>query len=358
MGVGMMKRWAGWAVAALLLGVLALSLTGAIAEPANDFGVGWSVQYFNNASLQGTPVATETLAAGINFNWGSSAPIANVPNTNWSARYSSVQSLTGGTYQFVVTSDDGVRVLIDGVNVLDRFIGRPLTTDTFTVNLTPGAHTFVVEYFQGIDQAALQFQWVLVSGGVTTATPIFVGPTPTLGPAPTATAIPPTSLPPIPPGALTGTVVRATTLLTRSGPFPGAPVVGRLQRGQTYAIIGRDQDANWYLLQLSGFQGWVWSYYIFVNGNAFNAPVTAPFVTAGASSDIVLQTTSTLRLRAAPTTDSAQTGRIPWGTLLPIIGRTADGGWYQTQFLGTIGWISAGYGNIIQGDPNAAPVTG
>jgi uncharacterized protein YraI len=221
-------------------------------------------------------------------------------------------------------------------------------------------HTLVVEYFQGIDQAALQFQWFQVGGIVTTPTP-FGGPTATLGPAPTNTRIPPTPLPEIPPGSLTATVVRASVLLARSGPFIGSPVVTRLLRGQTYQVIGRDADARWFLLQLSGFQGWAWGYYLFINGNEFNAPIVGPFTTAGdpaAMSGIVVQSNDGLRLRAAPTTASQQIGRIPWGYLLPVLGRTADGLWYQTQYLGTIGWIASGFVDVIQGDPNSAPVTG
>ncbi|MBK8025560.1 MAG: hypothetical protein IPK19_30225 [Chloroflexi bacterium] len=47
---------------------------------------------------------------------------------------------------------------------------------------------------------------------------------------------------PIPPGALSGTVIRAQVLLVRSGPFLGAPVVDRVLRGQTYQVLGRDEN--------------------------------------------------------------------------------------------------------------------
>ncbi len=204
----------------------------------------------------------------------------------------------------------------------------------------------------------MQFQYFLVSGQPIQPTTI-----PGLPPGvtPTATRIPPTPLPPIPPGALTATVIRASVLNVRAAPYIGAPRVDRILRGQTYAIVGRDADARWFLLQLSDKQAWAWGYYLFVNGNEFNAPVLSDFATAGnpaAGSRLTVQTQAGLRLRAAPTLDSAQIGRIPWGDLLPVIGRTASGDWYQVVFRGTVGWVASGFTRILEGSLDQVPVTG
>lgn len=349
----MIKRIA-WVAPVILLLVITSVVLG-----QSGSGTGWTAQYFNNTTLSGSPVYTETLPGGINANWGTGSPNPLVPVDNFSARFTSVQLFTQGTYEFVASSDDGIRVFIDNVLVLDRFIGRILTTDRFQQTLTAGSHSLTVEYFEGIDQAAVQFQWFQVSGLPTPGVPTPFGPPVTAGPTPTSTRIPPTSLPPIPPGALTGTVIRATVLLVRGAPYLGAPVVGRVLRGQTYAVIGRDHDARWFLLQLSGTRGWVWGYYLFVNGNEFNAPELGPFVVQGdpaAMTGVVAQTTATLRLRAAPTVLSDQIGRIPWGDLLPVIGRTAAGDWYMVVFRGTQGWIASGFVEIVEGDVGAVPV--
>jgi uncharacterized protein YgiM (DUF1202 family) len=348
-----MKRW--------IFGVLAIVLLlvfGSAALGQATFGTGWTAQYWNNRELQGNPVHIEALPGGINFNWGTGSPHPTVNVDDFSARFTSTQLFEAGTYEFVVTSDDGVRVFIDGVLVLDRWFPRVLTTDRFQRTLTAGAHTIIVEYFEAVDQAAIQFQWFRLDA-VPFATPTPFGTPFVPGPAPTATRIPPTPLPEIPPGALTGTVVRAQVLLVRSAPFFAAPVVGRVLRGQTYQVIGRDPDARWFLLQLSGFQGWVWGFYLFVNGNEFNAPVVSAFITQGdpaAATGVVIQTQSGLRLRAAPDVTSEQIGRIPWGDVLPVIGRTAGGDWYQVVFRGTVGWVAAAYTRVIEGDLNSVPV--
>jgi uncharacterized protein YraI len=342
----------------LLAAFALLALTAALsAAPAEEFGTGWTAQYFNNPSLSGAPVITEALPGGINFNWALGSPNPLVPVDRFSARFTSTQLFpASGTYQFTVTSDDGVRVFVDNQLVLDQFVARPQTTDSFQLNLAAGSRPIVVEYFEDIDQAAMSFQWFQVGGVVGTPTFDFFA---TAGPTSTATRIPPTPLPNIPPGALTATVIRASVLLSRSGPFLGAPVVARLLRGQTYQVVGRDADARWFLLQLSGQQGWAWGYYLFINGNSFNAPVAGPFTTAGqpaASTGVAIQTQATLRLRAAPNTASEQIGRIPWGSILPVLGRTPDGGWLQVQFYDTVGFVAIPYVKVVEGDINSVPL--
>ncbi len=343
----------------LLVGLIAVFVLSTMisADRAQDFGTNWTASYYNSTDLSGSVVYTEQLPNGININWGTSSPNPAVNVDNFSARFTSVQLFNQGTYEFVASSDDGIRVLIDGVLVLDRFVGRVLTTDRFQQSLTAGTHSLTVEYVEFIDQAAVQFQWFQVSGGLTPGvTPEGGGGG---GPVGTATHVPPTALPAIPAGALTGTVIRATVLRVHNAPFIGAPSIDRVLRGQTYAVIGRDQDAHWFLIQMYGKQGWVWDYYFNVNGNSFNAPIVSPFTTAGdpaAMTGVVVQSQAGLRLRAEPTVVATQIGRIPWGEIMPLIGKTRDGGWYQVVFRGTTGWVAASYVKVVEGDPANVPV--
>lgn len=331
---------------------LAFSLT-----QAQDFGINWSGTFFPSTNLTGTGIPVSGIN-GLNFNWGTGVPVVNgvpVPSMtadNFSARFTSVQTFSAGTYTFTVSSDDGVRVYVDGLVVLDRFIARPLATDTFSQVMTAGPHTLTVEYFEGIDQAILQVQWGLSSGSV--GTPF--GPTATIGP--TATPVP-TSLPPIPAGALTATIIRAPVLNVRGGPSVFADRVGSVLRGQTYQVVGRDENARWFLLQLSGKQGWALGYYLFFNTNEFNAPVVSDFVLGGnpaANTGVVAQSEATLRLRAQPTVASEQIGRVTWGGAMAVLGKTRDGGWLQVIWKGTVGWVATAYVEIVEGSLNDVPV--
>jgi uncharacterized protein YraI len=350
----MLKRIFILGVAVVALVAVVLPLAPAFA----DFGTNWTATYYNCYDLTCPAVVSQTGINGINFNYGTGSPATGVNPDNFSARFESVQVFQDGTYEFVVTFDDGVRVYIDNVLVLDRFAPAGLRTERFQQTFTAGTRALRVEYADLEAEAQIQFQYFLISAGgaFPTATPPFP-----VGPTAVPTRIPPTPLPEIPPGALTATVINASVLNVRAAPFLGAPRVGRILRGQTYAIVGRDERAQWFLLQLSGQQAWAWGYYLFVNGNSFNAPVVGTFVTQGqpaASAGVTIQTTAGLRLRAAPTIAAVQTGRIPWGEIMPVIGRTAGGDWYQVIFRGTVGWVVSSYVRVLQGDVNSIPVTG
>jgi uncharacterized protein YraI len=334
----------------ILLGTVMIFST----TQAQEFGINWSGTFYNSTNLGGAGVPVNGIN-GLNFNWGSGPPTINGPvpgigNDNFSARFTSTQVFNSGVYTFNVVSDDGVRVYVDTQLVLDDFSPHAAKTDTFTLNMTAGLHSLTVEYVEFIDQAVLQVQWGF-SGAAGT-----VGPSPT--PGPTNTPIP-TGLPAIPPGAITATVIRAPVLNVRAGPSVFAPRVGSVRRGQTYAVIGRDPNARWFLLQLSGFQGWALGYYLYIPQNEFNAPVVSGFVLGGnpsAISGVVAESFATLRLRAQPTIYSPQIGRVTWGGAMAVTGRTPGGDWYRVVWKGTTGWVASAWVRIVEGSINDVPV--
>jgi glucose/arabinose dehydrogenase len=66
----------------------------------------------------------------------------------------------GGKYKFKLTSDDGSRLMIDDKVVIDHDGTHGSTPKEGEVNLTPGKHSFKLEYFQGWFSKTLILEWI------------------------------------------------------------------------------------------------------------------------------------------------------------------------------------------------------
>jgi hypothetical protein len=130
------------------------------APPAPSTPGPWAAEYFNNRTLSGQPVLTRSDAA-VDFDWGWGAPAPQVNQDNFSARWTGTFQFVGGRYTFRTTSDDGVRVMVDGTRVIDGW--RLMRgSRTGTVNVGAGTHTVRVEYFEGSGRANVRLTWQLV----------------------------------------------------------------------------------------------------------------------------------------------------------------------------------------------------
>ncbi len=108
---------------------------------------GFAAEYFTNKTLTGAPAVTR-IDPTINFDWGAGSPHATIQNDNFSARWTKTASFENANYEFTVTADDGVRLKVDGVVILDKWIDQAPTTYKVTKALTAGNHTIVMEYFE------------------------------------------------------------------------------------------------------------------------------------------------------------------------------------------------------------------
>jgi hypothetical protein len=121
-------------------------------------------EYFANQTLSGNPTVTRRESA-IDNSWGSGSPDAAIPVDHFSARWTRTQNFVPGTYQFSATSDDGVRLYLDGTTVLDKWIDQSPTTYTVTVAVSAGVHTIKMEYYENMGGAtAILRYWPVGSG--------------------------------------------------------------------------------------------------------------------------------------------------------------------------------------------------
>jgi LysM repeat protein len=118
----------------------------------------WNADYFANASLTPPPQFSR-IEPGLRFNWNGAAPINGFPGTFWSARFSQTRYFNPGVYQFVARVDDGIRIYINGVLVMNEFREQSSRTFTSNVKLGAGNYNIVVEYVQYGGGSDLSLYW-------------------------------------------------------------------------------------------------------------------------------------------------------------------------------------------------------
>lgn len=124
----------------------------------------WSASYWNNPTLSGTPALTRQ-EANLDYDWGTGSPQAGVINADqFSARWTRYIDVTPGNYRFTATSDDGIRLWIDGALLLDKWTDHPAQTFTVDRYLDSGHHYLVVEYYENGGEAVARFSWALLDG--------------------------------------------------------------------------------------------------------------------------------------------------------------------------------------------------
>jgi mono/diheme cytochrome c family protein len=125
-------------------------------------GNGLVGQYFNNKNLTGIPVLTRVEA--VNFNWGTGSPAAAVNSNQFSVRWTGfLQAPTSGAYRLRTYSDDGIRVWLNGSQIINNWTDHAPTNNTSgTVNLTAGQrYSLTIEYYENGGGAVAQLRWRL-----------------------------------------------------------------------------------------------------------------------------------------------------------------------------------------------------
>jgi hypothetical protein len=127
----------------------------------------------NNASgspgLQGDYYSDMTLTnytmsrvdPGVNYDWGTGSPETSIPANAFSVRWTGQVTPTfSETYTFYVRSDDGARLRVNGVQLVDRWGDQGPTEWSGTIGLTSGVPAAIVlEYFENSGGALAQLSW-------------------------------------------------------------------------------------------------------------------------------------------------------------------------------------------------------
>lgn len=119
--------------------------------------------------------------------------ITDVPDVNYALTLSNTLYIDkAGIYQFHLSSDDGSKLFMNGVQVIDNGSQHPLQTKSARVELGVGSYDLVIHYFQASGGKGLQLEWNAdgEAPAVYTRDCLVVTPTPTATPTPIPTATP------------------------------------------------------------------------------------------------------------------------------------------------------------------------
>ncbi len=117
----------------------------------------WQASYYRNTELRGAPVMTR-IEETLDHRWGFGSPGPGVPDDRFSARWTQPLYFRAGLYRFTTTTDDGVRLWIDGEQVIDAWYGMRGSRSA-TVRLAAGVHDVRVEYFELTGAARAWLTW-------------------------------------------------------------------------------------------------------------------------------------------------------------------------------------------------------
>ncbi|RME61829.1 MAG: LysM peptidoglycan-binding domain-containing protein [Caldilineae bacterium] len=133
--------------------------TPAPSPPPTQTGGPWTGLYYNNKDFSGAPAMIRQDGV-INFDWGSGSPDAKINSDNFSVLWTATNNFSAGTYQFVATSDDGVRVYVDDHKIIDGWSVHPATDYVGEIYLPAGNHVVRVEFFEEGGLASIYVRWM------------------------------------------------------------------------------------------------------------------------------------------------------------------------------------------------------
>jgi len=97
----------------------------------------------------------------IGFNWSEGAPDPKVGADNFSIRWTGeVEAAFTETYTFYTNSDDGIRLWVDGRQLINNWTGHSATENRGRIELVAGqTYSFVLEYFEDGGSAVVDLSW-------------------------------------------------------------------------------------------------------------------------------------------------------------------------------------------------------
>ncbi|ODG99831.1 hypothetical protein A4S05_36215 [Nostoc sp. KVJ20] len=122
-------------------------------------GDGLKAEYYDNIDF--TNLKKTRTDATVNFNWGNGSPDPSVGVDTFSARWTGqVEAKYSETYNFYTTTDDGVRLWVNGQQIINKFVDQSATEHSGAIALVAGQkYDIKLEYYDKTYEAVSQLSW-------------------------------------------------------------------------------------------------------------------------------------------------------------------------------------------------------
>lgn len=211
----------------------------------------WQAQYFNRPDLTGAPVLVRD-DRYINNDWGLAAPGPGVNADFWSVRWTRQINALPGQYRIVLSSDDGSRLFINDVLIVDNWRDQATSARSADFFWNGGPLNVVIEYYDASGPAFFNGDLITISGGISS-----ILPTP---PSPGGDGTACTTVP----SGNNAQSIATTALNIRRGPGTQFEPMGTMAPCEIRPLSGfRNGDSTWVQIVTSNGQtGWVSSQYV------------------------------------------------------------------------------------------------
>jgi hypothetical protein len=150
----------GWSTNNLVNGQITFGTCTETALAIGDDGTGLKAEYFKNTTLDGTPFST-SIVDSVAYAMGLGGFNDNTDIDIFSLRFSGqVMPRYTETYNFHTLSDDGVRLWVNGVKIIDDFNIYAVKENTGTIQLEANKkYDIKLEYFENKANAQVKLFW-------------------------------------------------------------------------------------------------------------------------------------------------------------------------------------------------------
>jgi hypothetical protein len=130
------------------------------AGPTPGSGTGLTARYYNETDLMNGLQVVRTDPT-LDFDWHDHSPDPTIEPDTFSARWTGqIEALYTEMYTFTTTSDDGIRVWVNGTPVIDNWTDHAPTDDSGSIALAAGQKVDIkVEYYESAGGAVAKLFW-------------------------------------------------------------------------------------------------------------------------------------------------------------------------------------------------------